>query len=210
MNANTTPDIPYDHWSPLTVAEVVTLFDDAPFTWGLAGGYAIEQYLGQSIRQHDDIDILVFREDQLALQHWLDGWQLYAADPPGTLRLWNADEVLPVGIHDIWGHRAGSNAWELQIMLVETEGDEWVSRRSPLVRGHRHDLITTYGGIPCIRVEVQLTYKAKGLRSKDELDFQACLPLLDTPSREWLKNSLTLLYPQRHPWIDALDDWQIK
>ena len=57
---------PYTLWKPLSVAEVEHLFRDAPFAWGLAGGYAIEQFLGSSIRPHDDIDIVVFREDQVS------------------------------------------------------------------------------------------------------------------------------------------------
>jgi 8-oxo-dGTP pyrophosphatase MutT (NUDIX family) len=34
--------------------EVVSLFAHAPFTWGVGGGYVIEQFLGASIRAHDD------------------------------------------------------------------------------------------------------------------------------------------------------------
>jgi len=41
------------------------LLEYAPFTWGLAGGYAIEQFVGQPIRSHGDIDVLVFRDNQL-------------------------------------------------------------------------------------------------------------------------------------------------
>ena len=105
-------NIPISQWRPLSVAEAVRVFANAPFAWGLAGGYAIEQFLGRAIRAHDDLDIIVFRDDQLRLQHWLAGWQLFAADPPGTLRPWLMDEFLPVGIHDIWGYRAGATAWE--------------------------------------------------------------------------------------------------
>jgi hypothetical protein len=198
------PEIPYTRWTPLSVEEVVATFRPAPFKWCLAGGYAVELFLGRSIRSHDDIDILVYRDEQLQLQQWLDGWQLYAADPPGTLRVWNQGEYLPYGIHDIWGYRTGSQSWQMQIMLAESDGDQWFSRRSPLIWGHRDDLMTRYQGIPCIRIEVQLMYKAKGQRPKDELDFQACLPRLSLEAKEWLKDVLTLLYPQGHSWLNAL------
>jgi hypothetical protein len=198
------PPIPYTNWKPLSDVEVVSLFNNAPFKWFLAGGYAIEQFLGESIRTHDDIDVMVFRDDQLRLQHWLNGWELYAADPPGTLRKWVEEEYLPFGIHDIWGHRTGSQAWQLQLMLAEVEGDEWFSRRNSLIRGRRDELIQRYNDIPCVRVEVQLMYKAKGLRPKDELDFQACLPKLSNEAKLWLKDSLLLLYPEGHPWLKSL------
>ena len=77
-----------------------------------------------------------------------------------------------------WGHRSGIQAWQLQIMLTEVEGDEWFSRRSRLIRGQRNELIVLYHGIRCLRIEVQLLYKARNQRPKDDLDFQACLPLL--------------------------------
>lgn len=197
-------DIPYNRWEPLSVAEVVQLFANAPFTWGLAGGYAVEQFLGTAIREHSDSDVVVYRDEQLELQHWLAGWHLYAADPPGILRSWRADEFLPSGIHDIWGHRRDTQAWQLQIMLTEVEGDEWFSRRSHLIRGQRNDLIVVYQGIACVRVEVQLLYKARNARPKDEQDFQACLPLLSVEAKQWLKDQLRLLYPEGHQWLAFL------
>ncbi len=197
-------EIPYARWLPLSVEDVVVLFRNAPFQWGLAGGYAIEQFLGTSIRPHSDIDITVFRDEQLKLQRWLVNWQLYVADPPGTLRPWLEGEDLIFGIHDLWGHRTGVEAWQLQVMLTEVEGNEWFSRRSSTIRGEREALMTHYQGVPCIRPEIQLLYKAKGQRPKDEQDFQACLPVLSLQAKQWLKQSLLLLYPQRHDWLQFL------
>jgi hypothetical protein len=198
------PEIPYDQWNPLSVAEVAETFAEAPFTWGLAGGYCVEQFFGRSIRLHGDIDVVVYRDEQLLVQQWLAGWQLYAADPPGVLRRWHKAEFLPYGIHDIWGHRIGSTAWQMQIMLDEIDGEEWFSRRSAQIRGRRTDLIVHYHGLPCLRIEVQLLYKAKGRRPKDELDFQACLPLLNPAAKCWLEENLRLLYPDGHPWLNVL------
>ena len=195
---------PYTRWEPLSVAEVAALFRDAPFPWGLAGGYAVEQFLGTSIRAHDDIDIVVFRDDQDQLYQRLYAWRLFAADPPGTLRPWSRGEYLAPGIHDIWAYERAAHAWQLQIMLIETDGDAWVSRRHPMIRGLRADLLVPYHGIPCIRIEVQLLYKAKGNRAKDQLDFRACLPLLTTDAREWLRQALQLAHPEGHAWLALL------
>ncbi len=198
------PNIPYHVWRPLSVPEVCDLFTGAPFAWGFAGGYAVEQFLGSRIRPHDDIDIIAFRDEQHLVQGWLGDWHLYAADPPGTLRRWHEGEYLRPGIHDVWGHRAGTNAWQLQIMLVEVDGAAWVSRRSELIRGPRDELIVMYNNIPCIRVEVQLLYKARGRRPKDEIDFRACLPHLNAAAKQWLKRQLQLLYPEGHEWVALL------
>ncbi|MDQ6832413.1 MAG: amino acid transporter [Chloroflexota bacterium] len=196
--------IPYDRWQPLSVAEVAHLFARAPFTWGLGGGYAVEQFLGTPLRTHGDIDVVVYRDEQLLLHRWLVGWHLYAANPPATLRRWEADDYLPLGIHDIWGYRSGAHAWQMQIMLAEVAGDEWFSRRSRLIRGPRHELMVAYHGIPSVRIEVQLLYKARNLRPKDDRDFHACLPLLDTDARRWLADHLRQLHPDGHPWLASL------
>jgi hypothetical protein len=197
-------EIPYSVWHPLSVADVMHLFANVPFRWGLAGGYAVEQFLGMAIRAHSDIDIVIFRDDQLHLQRWLSAWQLYAADPAGMLRLWTQDEYLPAPIHDIWGHERDTAAWQLQIMLADVAGDDWVSRSSPQIRGARDMLLVTYNGIPCVRVEVQLLYKARGNRPKDRADFAACLPRLSLAAKQWLKDGLHVLYPDGHPWFAAL------
>lgn len=200
------PPISYNRWAPLSLAEVTQLLAGAPFTWGIAGGYAVELFVGRAFRAHSDIDILVFRDEQLRVQGWLQDWQLYAADPPGSLRPWGRGELLPYGIHDIWGHELHRDAWQLQLMLAETDGNEWFSRRDHRVRGRRDDLIVTYQGLPCLRIEVQLLYKARNTRPKDQQDFEAALPLLDTAARTWLRDQLRLLEPDGHPWCEHLGE----
>jgi hypothetical protein len=198
------PEIPYTRWEALSVAEVVQLFAHAPFAWALAGGYAVEQFLGTAIREHSDLDVVVYRDEQDRLQRWLKTWHLYAADPPGRLRPWTADEYLPYGIHDIWGHQERARTWQLQIMLTEADREEWFSRQNHQIRGQRNDLIVAYNGVPCVRIEVQLLYKARSCRPKDESDFQACLPLLGPEAKQWLKEHLRLLHPEGHTWLAYL------
>lgn len=199
------PQIAFDDWSPLTLEQTVTLFEGAPFTWFIAGGYAVELFLGHSIRDHSDMDVVIFRDEQLAAQAWMRGWQLYAADPPGTLRPWLKDEILPFGVHNIWGHREGKQHWEMQLMLAECEGERWFARFDEGIGGLRDDLFTIYGGVPCIRIEVQLLYKCRRPRPKDELDFAACLPLLSSDQRQWLASHIRRLFPDGHPWLKELN-----
>jgi hypothetical protein len=138
------------------------------------------------------------------LYQWRHAWRLFAADPPGTLRPWNQGEWLAPGIHDIWAYEHTAHAWQLQIMLIDTDGDMWVSRRHPLIRGLRTDLLVPYHQLPCVHIEVQLLYKAKGNRAKDLLDFQACLPLLTRDARVWLRQALQLAHPDGHAWLALL------
>ncbi len=191
-------------WDPASPAEVAELFSAVRAPWWIAGGYAIEFAVGHAFREHADIDVLVLRRDQLAVQEALPTWEWWAADPPGTLRPWRRGEVLPPGVDDVWCRPSASAPWRIQIMLDETEGDEWVSRRNPAVRRAVAGLGgVSADGIPYLTTEVQLFAKARGTRPKDEQDFAAALPVLDGSRRLWLADALRQTYGS-HPWLDRL------
>jgi hypothetical protein len=61
----------------------------------------------------------------------------------------------------------------------------------------------THDGIPYLAPEIQLLYKAKASRPKDEADFARTLPALNKKSRQWLAQSLALIHPD-HPWLTEL------
>jgi hypothetical protein len=52
--------------------------------------------------------------------------------------------------------------------------------------------------------EIQLLYKAKHARPRDELDFQAAVPELSDEARRWLLENLVRTLPS-HPWARALE-----
>ncbi|MCP2165401.1 nucleotidyltransferase domain-containing protein [Goodfellowiella coeruleoviolacea] len=193
-------------WDPLSPPAVATLFAEFPPRWWLAGGYAIELAVGRRIRAHADIDALVLRPDLLSVPAVLPGWQLWAADPPGSLRRWTGRDPLPAHVHDVWCRPAPSGPWRLQIMVDETEGDHWVSRRDRRVRRPLSTLgRRTPDGLPYLAPGVQLFYKATNPRPKDEQDFRAVVPHLDRVERAWLLAALDLTFPA-HPWRHRLAD----
>ncbi|MFJ9787127.1 nucleotidyltransferase domain-containing protein [Amycolatopsis sp. NPDC101161] len=191
-------------WDPAPLPEVAALFSRVRAPWWIAGGHAIELAVGHAFRPHADVDVLLLRRDQAAVQEALRSWEWWAADPPGTLRPWRPGEVLPPGIDDVWCRPSASAPWRIQVMLDESEGNEWVSRRNADVRRE----IALFGtvspdGVPYLAPEVQLFAKAAGTRPKDEQDFAAVLPVLDGPRRRWLAEALAKTYGE-HPWLDRL------
>jgi len=75
------------------VRDLAPLLAGMAFPWWVAGGWAIDLFVGHQTRLHDDLDVLVLRRDQLAVHQALRGWDLHAADPPGTLRPWAPGET---------------------------------------------------------------------------------------------------------------------
>ncbi|UGQ11321.1 amino acid transporter [Yinghuangia sp. ASG 101] len=195
---------PLNRWEPASLAEVADRFGDLKTPWWVAGGFAIELAVGRRTRDHGDIDVLLLRRDQLAVQHALPDWKWWAADPPGSLRPWASGEVLPESVHDVWCQPQPGSPWRIQILLDEAQGEEWVSRRDPRVRRPIGALgLMSADGIPYLAPEVQLFYKAKEPRPKDQADLDAALPTLADDQRHWLIHAITQAYG-RHPWADRL------
>ena len=198
-------ETPWGPWEPARPAEAAQAFSRVAARWWIAGGYAIELAAGRTIREHTDIDVLVLRPDQLAVQQALAGWQWYAADPPGTLRPWQPAEQLPAGVHDIWCRPGPEQPWRIQVMLDECCDDDWVSRRDRRIRRPIARLgSVSAGGIPYLAPEIQLFYKASQRRPKDETDFAVALPLLSPSRRQWLADALRLAYGPGHAWLARL------
>src|ERR1700729_3793307 len=181
---------PWATWDPAGPAEVAALFRDGGAPWWIAGGHAIELAVGRPVREHGDMAVLVCRRDQLMVQRALAGWDWHAADPPGTLRPWRPGEELPASVHDIWCRPGPERPWRIQVMLDESTGTRWASRRDPRVSrpvarlGDR-----TPARIPSLAPGVPLFYKAGSARPKDEADFCAALPVLTAFQREWLDHT---------------------
>ena len=195
-------------WEPLTPQAVRDLFAGAPFAWWLAGGWSLDRLAGRQTRGHADTDVQVLRPDAALVREWLVAWDPHVADPPGTgtLRPWPLDETLGGDIHDVWCRLAAKEPWRLQLMVADTDGDEWVYRRDPRIRRSLTDLAGRMSepGLPVLAPEIQLLYKSKGLRAKDQIDFDRFRPLLTPDEARWLREALTTANPD-HPWLVALD-----
>jgi hypothetical protein len=194
-------------WEPAGLAEIASLFSTSGVPWWIAGGYAIELAVARPVRDHADVDVLVLRRDQLAVQRALPGWDWQAADPPGQLRPWWPGEVLPPGVGDLWCRPGPGDPWRIEIVLDESDGADWVSRRDARVRRPVASLgAVTAEGVPYLAPEIALFYKANVLRPKDETDFAAARPLLTSGQRAWLRDAIGLTYGPEHPWRARLAD----
>ncbi|MER5685167.1 amino acid transporter [Streptomyces sp. NPDC002205] len=196
---------PWGPWDPAPLAEVARRFAPLRTPWWIAGGYAVELAVGHAFREHVDIDVTLLRRDQLTAQQVLAGWEWWAADPPGTLRPWLPGEILPHGVHDIWCRPGPDEPWRIQLMLDEADGTDWAFRRDTRIRLPLDRLgRVSEDGIPYLALHVQLLYKAKSRRPKDEEDFTTALRVLTADQRAWLTETLTLAYGADHPWAVRL------
>jgi hypothetical protein len=198
-------------WRPWSPQEVAQFFAPLAAPWWIAGGWAIELFLGRRTREHEDVDVQILRRDQQAVRALFGAWDMQAALPPPRdeiwpFRPWRRDEVLDPVIHDVWCRPTSTQPWALQLMIADTRDDSWLFRRMPTVMRPVNTIGCVSGkGIPYLAPEIQLLYKAKGLRPKDESDFAHALPALHQERRQWLRKALTEAHPG-HPWLSRLRD----
>jgi Aminoglycoside-2''-adenylyltransferase len=174
----------WDAWSP---KEVATLLAPVEAPWYVAGGWAIDLFLGGQTREHADIEIAVPREPAVEVFKALDGY-----------------ELCPVGSHQTWVREPATGAWKLDVTLEPSAGRTWVFRRDERIRMPLAQAIErTADGVPYGCPEIVLLFKAKHAREKDDADFTTVLPHLAPQRRRWLADALALVHPC-HRWLRAL------
>lgn len=200
---------PYGPWQPRSPQEVAAFFASLAAPWWIAGGWAIDLFLGRQTRPHEDVDVLVLREHQHEIRVLFEGWDMQAATPAPPewpFYKWETGHVLRPETHDIWCRPSKTAQWAIQLMIADARDEQWVFRRCPeITRPIATIGLTTPDGIPYLSPDIQLLHKAKGMRPKDVADFLHALPHLDRTSREWLHQALAITHPD-HPWLEPLRD----
>jgi hypothetical protein len=125
-----------DPWQALSIDEVAALFDGLAARWWIAGGQAIDLFVGSSTRHHQDVDVAVLRPDQLTVQAHLDGWDLRVAHD-GRLTHWAPGRLLAAHEHGIWARPNPASPWRLELLVDDVIGGDWVYRRNRRCGCHR-------------------------------------------------------------------------
>jgi hypothetical protein len=196
------PDLSlWDAWHP---AEAARRLAGVRAPWYVAAGWAIDLYLGEERREHEDLEIGVPGARFAELEAALSGFELYV---PG--RVDETDVVWPVArAHELEGHQTwvrepATGRWRLDVFREPSDGDTWICRRDDRIRLPYRDLIEwTADGIPYGRPEIVLLFKAKhSALPKNEADFTDTVARLEPARRRRLAELLELAHPG-HAWID--------
>jgi len=171
--------------------------------WCVAGGWALDLFLGRVTRPHADVDLALFRDDQARLREHLAGWS-FRRVAGGVAGDWAPCEWLLPPVHETYARAPGEPALALELLLNERDGGEWVFRRDPRVRCPADRVVLrSASGLPVLCPAVVLLYKAKQPRPADELDFAAVHGELGRARRGWLREALEVAHPG-HPWSARL------
>ena len=188
---------------PPLLAGVADRMSDFGPSWGLCGGWSVDAWLGHQTRDHVDVDLTVFHEDQDAVFDYFRGaWLLNghdAVDGDGT-QPWDGRRLeFPSHIHAY-----SDQGLHLDIQLNRRSDGDWIfSTRAGLTLPISRCILPSAWGLPTLAPEAVLFYKAIGrIRPHDEADFQVLAPQLADAARSWLRHALSALRPY-HPWLGA-------
>jgi hypothetical protein len=197
------PDVSqWEAWRPAQVAELLAGVD---LPWYVAAGWAIDRFLGEERREHEDLEVAVpnSRFDELADVLAPFDVCVITGEAEATPLAEARDRLMDT--HQTWIREPASGTWRVDFFREPSDGDTWICRREPAIRLPYERVIEwTDNGIPYGRPEIVLLFKAKHAhQEKNKADFAAALPALDGARREWLRDALERVHPG-HAWLGEL------
>jgi hypothetical protein len=142
-------------------------------------------HLGRSWRDHDDLDIGICRDDLDSARKLLAGWDFRE------------------GSNNLWARRSPDLGWGLDLTVGAGNEEHWVYRRDPMItRTWEEAVLHTPDAVPYLAPDLQLLFKSKDVRPKDDEDAARVIPELDADARAFLQTNL----PPDHPWQELIEE----
>ena len=193
-----------EQWEPLSLEQVQQKLATVAAPWWVAGGRALDLFVGHETRSHNDVDVAILRRDQQAFRDTLGGWDAQIAHEGAFIPWKRGDTITAPEHHEVWARETSSGPWRIEFLLEESTGARWMYRRDPRIGMNVSDLgRRDERGIPYLRPEVVLLYKSKDARGVDETDLLYVLPRLDPAQRGWLFATIYTADPT-HRWLERL------
>ncbi|MQA81580.1 MAG: hypothetical protein GEV10_24365 [Streptosporangiales bacterium] len=185
-------------WEPWHPREVTDRLAGLRAPWCVVAGWAVDLFLGEQTRAHDDVEIAVPGTGFAEVRQALSGYEF---DVVGAGRRWPPESPAFDLLHQTWLRDPSTGVYHLDVFREPHDGDTWICRRDETIRMPYARLVRHTGdGIPYLRPEVVLLFKAKWTRDKDEADFARVLPSLDTDAGDWLADALGRV-DHDHGWL---------
>jgi hypothetical protein len=189
-------------WNVLHPRDAAALFMALDASWWITGGWAIDLFLERE-RVHHDLDVAMLAREQDEVRAHLAAWDLHVAHD-GVLTPWPAGQRLPFDRTTAWARPVRYLPWQLALVFEAAEGDECVDAPDDRVRLPLLALgLETPDGLPYVRPEVVLLYRAPRSAPDDDADFRALVDRLSPVGRSWLQGALSTAHPG-HRWLKQI------
>ena len=184
----------------LEIKTSLKILNDIPIPWFVCGGQAVDLFLDKKTRDHADLEIGIFRKDQMTIRAHLKAFTFWKVNS-GERSLLDTNEFLELPTHELLLEK---DSEKLEVLLNEESGEGWVYRRNLAIKlPIAKSILKSRSGLSFLAPEIVLLYKSTHCRPKDDADFKSLLPHLNKEQKEWLKESLAITSPKHH-WIEKL------
>ncbi|NVO23602.1 nucleotidyltransferase domain-containing protein [Donghicola mangrovi] len=111
--------LPDDCWNAWTPELLANRLSDLAVTWYVAGGWALDLWLGQKTRDHEDLEFVVRPAEAPLVAAHLDDLTFFAARQ-GTLTQARLDQPIPEDVWQMWGA-------DLRNLLRQHPDHNWIA-----------------------------------------------------------------------------------
>ena len=137
------------------------------------------------------------RNDAPAISDELPSWDVEVASS-GVLTPWKGSALLAeASQNNLWCRKGPEQPWCLDITIGEGDREFWIFRRDPTIRiPWPEAVLRSDQEVPYLAPDLQLLFKSKDRRPKDDLDAIKVIPELTSVEQCRLHRFL----PEDHPW----------
>jgi hypothetical protein len=163
-------------WAPLTLGETLDVFDGYGGRWWIAGGRALELFVRDTWRDHDDTDVGVLRQDARMAWQIFETWDPHVA-ACGQLTRWDGSHLLTEREqNNVWCRRHSAGPWCLDLTIGDGDSEDWVYRRDQTVRVTWGEAVLwSSEGTPYLAPELQMLFKSEDVRPQGRHGREACI-----------------------------------
>ena len=189
-------------------------------------------FIGKKTRPHKDLDVIVYWEDRdKIVQHMLNnGWEVY--EPCNTPYLHKINDVSSQKLvqDNIWcinltnphykftEHERDmfavdfDNSEQTELNFIEflfnTQKDGYfLYKRNHGIKIELSKVMFYANDIPYLAPEMVLLYKSTMAENSNyQLDFDNAVKEMTSEQRLWLNESLAVMFPDGHKWLDNLQN----
>lgn len=158
---------------------------------------------GHRTRAHEDIEFAVLPSGIDNCRKILSELDFFEVRE-GKLSYLASNVEPPADLWQLWGADITAGFWRIDMMVERGTPEIWAYKRDCSIRMPRAAAVRMNElGIPYLAPANVLLFKAKHRRAKDERDFEAALPKLNSQEKLDLRHWLEVLHPE-HEWIARL------
>jgi hypothetical protein len=190
-------------WVPFEPVHVAGLLQGVDVPWAVAGGHALDLFVGRTTRGHEDLEIAVPSERFTEVAEPL-AVEFHVPVAAGVLAPLAGRRLEEFDSHQTWGLDPAAPAWRIDVFREPTAAGNWVCRRDPRIALPYSEAVErSVDNVPYLRPEIVLLFKAKAARDKDTRDLETVLPHLSSRRRALLLAWLDRVHPG-HAWAQRL------